>query len=133
MVELTKDMETGIAQVDSQHRELVNRLNTVASMGVKAVSKEETQKTLDLLDAYIVEHFGSEEALQKQCGYPKYDWHVGQHKLFHKSFLDLEAEFAANGHSPKYTLDLNRSIINWIMTHIRTADVEFGKYYCSPR
>ncbi|MDR1735901.1 MAG: bacteriohemerythrin [Oscillospiraceae bacterium] len=131
MITLTKDMEVGVAKIDAQHRELIDRLNAVTAMGAKSVSKEETQKTIDLLGEYIVKHFGDEETLQKQSGYPKYEWHRGQHQLYIGEFAKLKREFAANGVSAKFTLDLNNSIINWIVRHIKSVDVEFGKFYLS--
>ncbi len=133
MITLTNDMTVGVPKVDAQHRELINRLNAVISLGAKAVTKEETQKTLDFLGEYIVKHFGDEEVLQKQSGYPKYDWHRAQHQLYIAEFQKLKREFIANGISAKFTLDLNNSIINWIVRHIKTVDVEFGKYYLANR
>ena len=128
MITLSKDMNTGVAKIDDQHKELVDRLNEITAMGAKSVTKEETQKTLDLLEQYIIKHFGDEEALQKQSGYPKYDWHKAQHQFFIDEFKKLEKEFAANGHSAKFTLDLNNSIVNWIVRHIKTVDVELGRF-----
>lgn len=129
IITLTKDMEVGVLKIDTQHKELIDRLNAVTAMGVKSVSKEETQKTLDLLGEYIVKHFSDEEALQRQSGYPKYEWHKGQHQIYIAEFQKLKKEFIANGVSAKFTLDLNNSIINWIVRHIKSVDVEFGKYY----
>jgi hemerythrin len=129
MIVLTKDMVVGVAKIDSQHKELIDRLNAVISMGTKSVSKEETQKTLDFLGYYIVKHFGDEEILQQQSGYPKYEWHKGLHKFYIDEFQKLKKEFAANGVSAKFTLDLSNSIVNWIVKHIKSVDVEFGKHY----
>lgn len=129
MITLSKDMETGVAKIDTQHKELVDRLNAVTSMGAKSASKEETQKTLDLLGEYIVKHFRDEEALQKQSGYPKYDWHKAQHQLYIAEFQKLKNEFVANGSSPRFTMDLSNSIIVWIVRHIKSVDVEFGEFY----
>ena len=131
MITLTKDMLVGVPKIDAQHEELIDRLNKVTSMGAKSVSKEETQKTIDLLGEYIVKHFGDEEVLQKQSGYPKYEWHKGQHQIYVGEFQKLKREFASNGISAKFTLDLNNSIINWIVRHIKSVDVEFGKFYRS--
>ena len=131
MITLSKDMETGVAKIDSQHKELVDRINAITAMGTKSISDEETKKTLDLLGTYIVKHFNDEEALQKQSNYPKYEQHCQQHKLYIGEFEKLKKEFAQNGHSAKYTLELSNSIINWIVRHIKSADVEFGKYYKS--
>jgi hemerythrin len=129
MLKLTEDMKVGVPKIDAQHQELIDRLNAVVSMGEKSVSKEETQKTLDLLGDYIVKHFGDEEALQRQSGYPQYEWHKGQHQIYIDAFKKLEQEFAANGVSMKFTRDLNSSIINWIVKHIKSVDVALGKYY----
>jgi hemerythrin len=133
MITITKDMETGISLVDAQHKELVDRLNAVISMGAKSVSREETQKTLNLLGDYIIKHFNDEEGLQKQSGYPKYEWHKVQHQHYIAEFQKLKNEFAANGHSAKFTLDLSNSIIGWIVKHIKSVDVDFGKHYNSKK
>ena len=128
MITLSKDMEVGVEKIDTQHKELIGRLNSVVSMGLKAVSKDETQKTLDLLGEYIIKHFTDEEALQRQSNFTKYEWHKGQHQIYISEFKKLNSEFAANGHSPKFTLDMNKSIINWIVRHIKSADVELAKH-----
>lgn len=128
MITLTKDMEVGVPKIDAQHRELINRLNAVISMGVKSVSAEETQKTLNLLEDYVVRHFSDEEVIQKQSGYPKYEWHKTQHQLYVGEIRKLKRTFAANGASSRFTLDMNNSIIEWIVRHIKSADVELGKH-----
>ncbi len=133
MLELTKDMIVGIPKVDEQHRELVKMLNAAQVMGMKAFSAEETKKTLDFLGNYVVKHFSDEEILQRQSGYPKCDWHKEQHKAFIGEFGKLKQEFIANGASSKFTLQLNKAIIDWVIRHIKTADTEFGKYYQSKR
>jgi hemerythrin len=122
-------MEVGIPKVDEQHRELVDRINQVMSLGVDSVSKEETQKTLNFLGDYIRKHFRDEETLQAQSGYPKYEWHREQHKLYVENFEKLDKEFKQNGASMKFSLDLNNSIVGWIVKHIKSVDKEFGKYY----
>lgn len=129
MITLTRDMEIGVGKIDEQHRELIDRINAVSKMGMGSVSRDETQKTIDLLGEYIIKHFNDEEALQKKSGFPKHEWHREQHKLFINGFENLKKEFMANGPSAKFTLDLSKSIIEWIVKHIKSADVEFGKYY----
>jgi hemerythrin len=131
MISITKDMEVGVAKIDEQHRELVDRINAITRMGSRSFSKEETQKTLDLLGKYVVQHFGDEEILQIQCKYPKYEWHKALHQEFIDGFVKVKEEFENNGSSFKFVLELYNGIVSWIVRHIKTVDVEFGKYYIS--
>jgi hemerythrin len=122
-------MEVGVAKVDEQHKELIDRINMLTAMDIKSISHDEAQRTLNLLGDYIVKHFADEEVLQKQCAYPEYEWHKKQHQIYVQEFDGLRKEFADNGASAKFCSHLNKSIINWIVTHIKDVDVVFGKYY----
>jgi hemerythrin len=50
------------------------------------------------------------------------------HQVYIGEFQKLKKEFAESGHSLKFTMDLNNSRINWIVKHIKSADVELGKF-----
>ena len=131
MISLTEDMMIGIALIDKQHKELIDRINTLTSMGVRSASKEETQKTVDFLEEYVIKHFGDEETLQKRYNYPKFESHKALHQEFINTFAKVKEEFAENGASLKFTLELNQRIISWIVKHVKNADMEFGKFYAS--
>jgi len=128
MLTLSKDMEVGVVEIDAQHMELINRINSLLAIGHDAVSKEETEKTLSLLEEYVVKHFSDEEALQKKNNYPEYETHKKMHQSFIDDFQKLKKEFTTSGHSLKFTMDLNNSLINWIVKHIKSADVALGKF-----
>jgi hemerythrin len=129
MLSLTKDMETGVEKIDTQHRELINRINNLITAGEKAASKEETQKTIDYLGEYIVKHFSDEQEIQIKSKYPKYKEHKAKHAYYVNDFTKLNDEFAANGNSIAFTMKLQSSLITWIVQHIKGDDVEFGKFY----
>jgi len=129
MLSLSKDMETGVEEIDSQHRELINRINNLLRVGEKPVSEEETRKTLDYLGEYVVKHFSDEEKLQLKTRYPKYEEHKKKHAFFVDDFKKLEKEFAGKSNSMEFSMKLNNSLITWIVKHIKGDDVEFGKYY----
>jgi hemerythrin len=98
-------------------------------MGAKAVASDETKKVIDFLGEYIIKHFGDEEAMQRQVKYPKYEGHKQLHQTYIAEFKKIREEFSKNGASPKFTVGLNTSIVNWIISHIKVHDVEFGKFY----
>ena len=126
---LTKDMETGVAKIDEQHIELINRTNELMLMGPKSASNEEIEKTLNLLSNYVVKHFTEEEELQMQSNYPKYEMHKGLHSDFVKEIKKIRDKFQKSGTSTELCLEITQTIIGWLVKHIKSVDVEFGRYY----
>ena len=122
-------MEVGVSKIDEQHKELIARINAVTKMGTQSASKEETKKTIDMLSTYVIKHFTDEEQLHKQANYPKAQAHKEQHKAYLVEIKKMKDEFARNGPSPKFTLTMNNSVINWIVRHIKSSDADFGKFY----
>ena len=99
---LTKDMEFGVAKIDEQHRELINKINELIEMSGEMFSTEEIKKTLATLSDYVTKHFADEEELQIKCGYPKYELHKIQHKDFINKFLKMASKFPSEGATFKF-------------------------------
>lgn len=128
MINFTPDLETKVPKIDRQHKELFKRINEVISLGANSFSKDETDKTLRMLGDYIIEHFSDEEKIQLESKYPKYNEHKAQHTQYIASFNELKQEYSRNGPSAAFTLQLNKSVIDWIVKHIRSSDKELGRY-----
>lgn len=128
MIKYTADLETKVPKIDMQHKELFKRINDVIALGAKSVSSDETDKTFKLLEEYIETHFRDEEELQRTSGYDKYEWHKGQHRMFAEAYKVLKKEYYQNGPSAAFTLQLSKSIIDWIVKHIKSVDIELGKF-----
>jgi len=133
MLSVTPDLVTNVKLIDDQHKELFDRINAVTSMGAASAGKNETEKTLDMLGAYIVKHFGDEEALQRSSGYPKYDYHRKLHQFYISEYHKMRAEYKANGPSVQFSLQLSKSIIDWIIKHIKNVDRELGMFINSKK
>ena len=129
MITFTKDLELGVPKIDAQHRDLIDKINKLSSMGAHSFSKEETKKTIDFLGQYVINHFRDEELLQVKSNYPKYPMHKELHQKFIQDFTKFSSDFDVTGPSPQFTLELNKVIITWIVRHIKNVDIEFGKYY----
>ena len=125
---MTPDLITHVRTIDEQNEELFFRLSALTALWAHSVTREETEKALDLLNNYINKHFADEEALQLLSAYPQYEQHRGLHKSFIAEFQILREEYKRNGFSAMFAFKLNRSIIDWLVKHIRTVDVEFGKF-----
>lgn len=133
MITLTKDMETGIPNIDAQHRELCQRINAVLTAGASAVTQKETENTLRFLCEYVNQHFADEEKLQRECNYPNFNEHRGLHQSFIATLKQLQNDFAINGPSAKFTLLINQLVIDWLVKHIRNVDMIFAKYYLNAK
>ena len=129
MIQFTEDMKLGIPHIDSQHKSMIDFANRAASLCDTNPDQEEMKECLDFLGNYVFEHFRDEEALQIESNYPRYQQHREIHQEFVGTFNSLYAEFQKNGASHKLSLALTNSVSNWIITHIKKEDIEFGKHY----
>ena len=65
-----RSLVTGNEMIDTQHRELIGRVNRLAEECVPGTEKRTAVGTLDFLLDYTDYHFTEEETLQKKSGYP---------------------------------------------------------------
>ena len=136
MIKLTSEYLTKIKTIDEQHKELVDILNSVESMGKQSADKEEeqeeikaeTEKTLDFLNKYVFTHFSNEEAMMRQYEYPEYDWHRTWHQGYIAKVRELMKEYKQNGPSHEFTYILDEFVIKWILKHIQNVDVKLGDF-----
>ena len=63
--EFTENLATGNEMIDSQHKELIQKINDLLDSCEKSSDKVVAIKTLDFLSDYTEYHFNAEEQLQK--------------------------------------------------------------------
>ena len=61
--------------IDSQHRLLLDTVNTLMDACSSGKGREQIQSTLTFLNDYVAKHFRDEERLQMQTSYPGYAEH----------------------------------------------------------
>lgn len=118
---LTPDLTTGNALIDSQHRLLLDTVNTLMDACSSRKGREQIQSTLTFLNDYVAKHFRDEERLQMQTSYPGYP----EHKKFHEGYRQMLAEtsqqLVKDGSTIKALGELNR-IVAILVAHIRNED-----------
>ena len=77
--ELTKDLETGNAIIDREHRELFQAVNQLLDSCGKGQGRASMEPAIQFLIGYVNQHFSHEEQLQQESGYPG----MPAHKAFH--------------------------------------------------
>jgi hemerythrin len=78
---------------------------------------------------YVVTHFSNEQELMERSGYPAFE----QHLKLHEEFGAQVADFLGNGEAwtEGRVQELRRFLNKWLIGHIMTHDLRFGKWYAN--
>lgn len=124
----TRDLSVGVEEIDSQHRELFDRINNLDSAMKQGRAKEEVVRLFEFLDAYVITHFGAEEKYMTDCNYTGYALHKTKHEWFKKEFSDIRTKLDAGGTTPDVIMLSNNLLITWFSNHIRSIDMMLGSF-----
>ncbi len=123
VVEWRDGFRIGVDQIDAEHRHLF--------ILVKSLNVNSVQDTLGELLDYVVTHFTHEQDLMESSGFP--DFH--QHLALHENFSSQVAEFLSGSDewSDERIQELRRFLNKWLVGHILTHDLRFGRWYIEQR
>lgn len=117
----TKDLNTGIDVIDGQHKQIVDYINQLHD----ARQRQDNDAVGDVIDAtvdYTLSHFGFEETLMEEAGYPFVGPHKKVHELFTKRVADLQLRFKAG---EDISQELHKLLARWLFNHIRGDDASY--------
>ena len=117
-----KEFETGIAEVDHEHRELVALINRLADDISAGADKERIQAFLGEVFARIAAHFALEESVMRKHLYDEYEAHKAEHESLLDEIRDIMDE-AEDG----YAETLSTTVANWFVGHFKTKDARMHK------
>jgi len=117
--------ETGIGIIDTQHKALFKAVNDLADSFKSGTSKTQVKECLDFLVKYTVEHFGTEEKVMKEMGYPKLVDHKVEHAKLVEKALDLQAKLAEG---KPVTMEVTTFLSNWLKHHINEEDMGYADF-----
>ena len=117
--ELTDNLLTGNKMIDGQHKELIDKINDLlkACENESPTIKATAAQMLNYLADYTEFHFGEEEKLQEEIGYPG----IKEHKAKHE---ELEQE----GPTEAFVEQVNKNVIEWLYYHIQGFDRSVAEY-----
>lgn len=127
----TKDLETGNAQIDSEHKNLLQTLNGLLEACSVGRGESELNHAMDFLCQYTKTHFEHEQILQVQSGYPDYANHKKYHDWFILVVEDLSVKLRANGPSSELAGEISSKLGGWLLNHIKTEDVKVANHILS--
>ncbi|MDF2632767.1 MAG: bacteriohemerythrin [Caproiciproducens sp.] len=121
-------LKIDVPLIDSEHKELCDRIDQLFAACSQGKGKEEIVKTLEFLEGYTIKHFSDEEKLQRASTYPKCREHKELHEFFKKQIADLKKDISANGASIAVISKTNYFLMNWLLNHIQKEDKELAGY-----
>jgi hemerythrin-like metal-binding protein/PAS domain S-box-containing protein len=118
---------TGNSILDSQHQGLVEGFNhLLATLHGPAVGKGSPEEALHTFIGATVAHFGVEEGLMAEAGYPN----ARDHKAVHTHLTTQIQELAQELHRGQ--VSLTPSLLNvlegWLLCHVQYEDRHFSEY-----
>jgi len=119
-------MSVGIAEIDDQHKTLVDILNRLFHAVVQRESNEITIEILDTLVDYTKTHFGLEEKLLQEAGYDPAEF--AAHQREHRAFIE-KISTAANKHlveGKSVSFEIINFLKHWLQEHILITDKKYA-------
>ena len=115
-----KSYEIGIAEIDDQHRKLVDIINELSDAMMVQKGYKAIPHILEQLIDYIQFHFTTEEEIMRNAKYPALDEHSREHLVMTKKVLDFKRDHS-KGHDV-YSGDVLNFLCDWWKEHIIVSD-----------
>ena len=116
-------LDTGIEEIDNQHRRLVDYINELGEAR-KTQDTKLVGKVIDDTIDYTVSHFGFEETLIEEAGYKLLRPHKKVHELFVRRVTDLQKRFKAG---EDISEELHALLSRWLVSHIKHDDHAYAE------
>jgi len=122
----TDSYSVGIAEIDKQHKKLIDLINTLHDAMAKGQAKSVIGKILGELITYCANHFAAEEKLFDQYGYPDSAEHKDKHQKMTAKVLALQQQFEQG--KTTITMDVMDFLQQWLDKHILGTDKKYGPF-----
>jgi diguanylate cyclase (GGDEF)-like protein/hemerythrin-like metal-binding protein/PAS domain S-box-containing protein len=124
------NFDLGIAELDAQHRRLVELINALAATITDGGTLPEIDRLLDALKDYAIHHFAAEERVLDRSSLSESE--KTRHRASHRAFARRVQEIADTGalHSVETAERILEFLTSWLVTHMLVVDhrlVEDGR------
>lgn len=124
-----ENLITGNELIDTQHKEIIEKINKLVNTCENGTCQIESVKMLDYLADYTEQHFQEEEALQEAVAYPGLEEHKKRHEEFRVAVKELhEMLEEEEGPSPRFVQAVQNNVIDWLYCHIKGFDHSVAAY-----
>jgi hemerythrin-like metal-binding protein len=121
-----KELETGNAAIDLEHRQLISWANHLSALNVDA-DKAVVTKILEDLFVFIHKHFQHEELLMEKMDYPLLNKMKVQHQRLSNEVDALSKQWQSQQDTRAISVALYYLLVDWFFQHILEWDKPLAK------
>jgi len=127
LIKWNDSYSVNVAEIDSQHKNLVSMINNLNEAMLQAQGKLALAKILNSLVEYTLIHFGTEEKYFAQYKYP----YSSSHKKEHLAFVEKVSVFKKDFDAGKIGLSIEvmQFLSNWLKDHIKGTDQKYASFF----
>ncbi len=118
----TEQLNVGIEVIDQQHRRIVEYINQLDDARSHGYSRNDIGNLINELVDYTISHFGFEESMQDEAGYPFAKSHKKVHELFAQRVSEYQSKHEKGEDVSKA---LNSLLVTWLFNHIKRDDADY--------
>ena len=123
-----KDWEIGIAEIDEHHHKLVEMVQCLFGALITAQGSDYVKEIVIELIDYTKYHFGREEEIFEEHGFPELEAHKDQHEELIKQVLDISQDILKHDTSEELSDEVYHFLRHWLADHIINEDLKFKTF-----
>jgi hemerythrin-like metal-binding protein len=126
LLEWRDEFHIGIAEVDHEHREMIELINGLHEEALRGDSAEKIATALGEINVRIAAHFALEEKNMEQFRYAGYPAHKADHEQLLDEIAGIMDEVYETGRYQAAALSARMSA--WFGQHFRTHDARLHRW-----
>lgn len=125
LIQWSDTFETGHADIDKDHQELVGLINGLhVKLQKTKHDHDEIAEFLDRIYSQVSSHFAVEEKIMLEKNFKDFEEHKLDHDLLLEDIQHILEEFDTGGYD-NFETQLSKRLSNWFSVHFRTRDAEW--------
>ena len=126
LMEWRDEFHIGIAEVDYEHREMIELINELHDEALRGDSAEQIAAALGEINVRVAAHFALEEKNMELLGYAGYAAHKTDHERLLDEIAGIMDDVYETGRYEAAVLSARMSA--WFGKHFRTHDAELHRW-----
>lgn len=126
LIEWRSEFNTGVVEVDHEHRELIELINQLHGQIQADASKDRIAEFLGEVFAKISAHFALEETVMRKHRYDEYEAHKAEHEALLDQIRDIMDDYEAGAEAGADEA-LAGTVRDWFINHFKTKDARLHK------